>query len=496
MMSNSDVTRREAMQNIGGGAAGVALAGAMMSTLTRCGLGGEQPNILWLISEDTSPDYGCYGESLVQSPNVDGLAAEGIRFTRTYTTAPVCSASRSAFMTGMYQTSIGAHQHRTLEKKPLPSDVQVITEYFREAGYFTSNCAGLSFDTPGKTDWDFAVEDEAFDGTHWSQRKEGQPFFSQVNFSMTHRVFKRDPERPIDPNKVNLPPYYPDHPITRRDWADYLESIQVLDNQIGEVLQKLEDDGLAENTIVFYFGDHGRPHMRGKQWLYEGGIHVPFIVRFPDRRMAGTTRDDLVSALDFAPTAMKLAGIKPPKHLQGQDILSDSATGRKYMFSARDRCDETFDRIRCVSNGRYKLIRNYHPDRPYTQMNVYKRNQYPVVSLMEILSKQERLTPAQMRWMAPTRPAEELYDLETDPYEIHNLVNDSAQKSVLDDLRNQLDRWVVETGDMGENPEPPEEMEHWVPFMQQQWEKWMTAKGLSPDITDEEYLRWWEEQLF
>ncbi len=309
-------TRRDFLKQCTAGAAGV-----MLSPLL-AGAGREKrPNILWIIAEDLCPDLGCYGEPLVKTPNIDKLASEGARYTNAFTTAPVCSASRSAFMTGMYQTSIGVHHHRShrYDNYRLPGPVKVITDYFRQEGYFTSNCAGLKWGKPGKTDFNFKAE-KPFDGTDWRQRKEGQLFYAQINFSETHRVFKRDAENPIDENKVKLPPYYPDHAIARRDWANYLEHVQILDKKVGKVLKRLEDDGLADNTIVFFFGDHGRPHIRGKQFLYEGGIWVPLIIRWPGHIKPRTVVDDLVSAIDFGPTSLKLAGIEPPKHMEGQII--------------------------------------------------------------------------------------------------------------------------------------------------------------------------------
>jgi N-sulfoglucosamine sulfohydrolase len=242
----------------------------------------KRPNIMWLISEDTSLDLECYGNAIVKTPNINRLAAEGIKYTHTFSTCPVCSPSRSAFMTGMYQTTIGAHQHRTRPAVSLPAQVSLITEYFRNAGYYITNCSSIQYDRPGKTDWNFKPNtDKPFDGSDWRDRALGQPFFAQVNFHLTHRIFERDKNRPIDPATVEIPPYYPDHPVTRRDWANYLESVQVLDRRIGKVLSRLEEDNLLDDTILFYFADHGRPHVRDKQWLYDGGIHVPLIIRWP-----------------------------------------------------------------------------------------------------------------------------------------------------------------------------------------------------------------------
>lgn len=332
--------RRDFVKRCAAGATALALTGGLGRGAGGGG-GRKRPNILWLIAEDFCPDLGCYGTPIVRTPAIDRLASEGARYTRAFVTAPVCSPSRSAFMTGMYQTTIGAHQHRTPAKRPLPEGVRVITEFFRAAGYFTANCGGGNWTRRGKTDFNFQAP-HPFDGTDWRQRGSGRPFFAQVNFGETHRTFKRDPENPIDPDRVKLPPYYPDHPVARRDWADYLECAQVPDRKVGAVLKRLEEDGLAGSTIVFFFfGDNGRPHVRGKQFLYEGGIRIPLIIRWPGHIEPGTVVDDLVSAIDFGATCMHLARIDVPSRMQGRPFLGPGATGRDVIVAARDRCDET-----------------------------------------------------------------------------------------------------------------------------------------------------------
>jgi len=485
-------TRRDFLKQCTAGAAGV-----MLSPLL-AGAGREKrPNILWIIAEDLCPDLGCYGEPLVKTPNIDKLAAEGARYTNTFTTAPVCSASRSAFMTGMYQTSIGVHHHRShrYDNYRLPGPVKVITDYFRQGGYFTSNCAGLNWGKPGKTDFNFKVE-KAFDGTDWRQRKEGQPFYAQINFSETHRVFKRDAENPIDENKVKLPPYYPDHAIARRDWANYLEHVQILDKKVGKVLKRLEDDGLADDTIVFFFGDHGRPHIRGKQFLYEGGIWVPLIIRWPGHIKAGTVVDDLVSAIDFGPTSLKLAGIEPPKHMEGQIFMGAGAKKREYIIGARDRCDGTVDHIRCVRTKRFKYIRNYYPNRPYMQFNLYRKHRYPVWTLMQILYAEGKLTPQQELFMASTRPEEELYDLPNDRYELNNLAGDLEHQATLEKLRGILDKWTEETGDQGEIPEDPKIGVIAYQDVQKYYEPEQKKRRLPANAPPAEYLKYWQKTLF
>lgn len=455
-----------------------------------------RPNILWIISEDTSPDLGCYGNNVVRTSNFDRLASEGALFSNAFTTSPVCSPSRSAFMTGMYQGSIGAHQHRSHREDgyTLPEPARVVSEYFRAAGYFTSNGRGTADSGPGKQDFNFNTNN-SFNGTDWSQRAPGQPFFAIHNIFLTHRKFVRDPENPIDPGDVDIPPYYPDHPLTRRDWADYLESIQVLDREVGEVLQRLEEDGLAENTIVLYFGDHGRCHVRGKQWLYEGGIHVPLIVRWPGVIEPGTRIDHLVSTIDLAPTCMALADIEIPDHLHGNVFLGENAEKREHIIAARDRCDETVERIRCVRTERYKYIRNLMPERPYTQFNAYKLQQYPVLPLMHVLHERGELTEAQAAFMAEMKPSEELYDLVEDPHETKNLVQSQEHRTTLFELREVLDSWVERYGDQGLTHENPSIIEYWRKTMAAEHEKWMAEKGLSVDATHEEHLAYWEKKM-
>lgn len=455
----------------------------------------SRPNILWLISEDTSPDFGCYGHPLVHSPNIDRLAAEGTRYNAAFAAAPVCSAARSAMMTGMYQTSIGAHNHRSHREDgyTLPAPVEVITKYFRDAGYFTSNGHGVNWDKPGKADFNFTTATAPFDGTDWRQRKAGQPFLAQYNFSMTHREFQRDPERPIDPAMVDLPPYYPNTPLLRRDWADYLESAQVLDRQVGVLLKRLDEDGLAENTIIVYHGDHGQAHVRGKQWLYDSGTRVPLVVRKPDGTGAGKVSEELVSLLDLAPTMMQWAGIEPPSHLHGRSL--DTGAPRDRIVCARDRCDEAVDRIRSVRTKQFKYIRNFYPERAYLQFNAYKKKQYPAVSVLELWKKEGKLTEAQQPFMAATRPEEELYDLAADPHEVKNLATDPAHKKTLLELRAQLNHWIEESGDRGAVPEPVEVTDFARTDSRKRFDEAMLERGIAPDAEPEVHVAWWEKQL-
>lgn len=410
------------------------------------------PNILWIVTDDMGPQLGCYGTEGMRTPNIDRLAKEGIRFSHCFTTAPVCSPSRSAIMTGMYQTAINAHHHRSTTE--LPEGVRPITDLFRDAGYYVANLKKLGADlkSGGKTDLNFRTG-KLFDGESFDELKSNQPFFAQFQIHEPHRGSwkggEKEPFR-IEPDSVELPPYYPDTPLARKDWAGYLSAINSLDSKVGAILELLKKEGLADNTVVIFFADNGRCHVRDKQWLYEGGLHIPLIVRLPGESKPGTVREDLISAIDISATSLHLAGIKRPKGMQGQVFLGATAEERPFIFGARDRCDETEDRIRSVRDDRYKLIVNFMPERPYTQKNAYKERAYPMLREMKQLHAEGKLTPAQARFMAPSKPREELYDLKNDPHELNNLAESSAHGKIKRDLRGALDKWMKECDDRPE----------------------------------------------
>jgi N-sulfoglucosamine sulfohydrolase len=488
--------RRDFLKTIGCGAAAVA-AGRLANAAPRVPPARKRPNILWLISETTSTDLACYGNTQVKTPNFDRLANEGALFTHAFATAPVSSASRSAFMTGMYQTSIGAQNHRSHREDgyKLPKPVEAMTEYFRKAGYFTSNCDGLSYRKPGPIDWNWAVTKPPFDGTDWSQRKPDQPFFAVVNFSQTRRPFERDKRKPIDPYAVTVPEIYPDHPVARRDWANYLESLQVLDSQVGTALAWLEKEESAGDTIVVYSSDAGRPHVRCEQWLYDGGIRIPLMVRWPGHIEGGSVFDGLVSMVDLTPTLLSLAEIPIPKHMQGHVFIGPERKARKYIFAARDRCDETIDRVRCVRSQQYKYIRNYFPDRPYTQFNGYQKLWYPMSTLLQVRQKRDALTPQQALFLASAKPKEELYDLAKDPLELTNLAGNRAHEAARKEHSRKLDEWIKATDDQGQKPEAPAAVAFWQQQAAASFKQTMEQRGLPADVTDEDYLQWWEETL-
>ena len=415
----------------------------------------NRPNIVLIGAEDISPNLGCYGDSYAITPNLDRLASQGAHFTRCFTHAPVCAPSRSGLITGMYPTTIGSHHMRsTLLKPPV-----TFTEELRNAGYFVA--------WPGKTDFNFAVPKGAFDSTaNWMTKGQlKEPFLAYINFTVTHesqiRVPKgqyekntarlKDSER-HDPAKAPLPPYYPDAPEVRQNVATYYDNITALDYLVGDVLKWLDDKKLADNTVVLFFGDHGWGMSRGKRWLYDSGLRTPLIVRWPGNIKPGTIRDDLVAFVDIAPTILSIAGVKPPERMQGQPFLGYTVKERKYVFAARDRMDETFDRIRAVRDKRFKYIHNYYPELPYAQTILYM-DEMPTMKVWRQLAEEGKLTGPQKLFFAPTKPKEELYDTEADPHEIKNLADDPTYAEKLKELRGALEQWVQETEDLGKVPE-------------------------------------------
>jgi len=457
MQNNQNISRRKFMET-----AGLAVAGSLVAMNYKCYGTISRPNILWITAEDISPDLGCYGDSVAQTPNLDKIANDGIRYTNAFSTSGVCAPSRSALITGMYQNSIGTHHMRTRTHdfpglpKPyqavVPPYVKGYPEYLRAAGYYCTNRR--------KTDYQIgnpiSIWDECGNKAHWRNRAPGQPFFAIVNFTITHESKIRTPldkQAITDPQKIKLPPYYPDTPIVRNDWARYYDNIATMDGQVGELLKQLEEDGLADNTIVFFYGDHGRGLPRAKRWIYDSGLKVPLIIRFPDRVNAGTVNENLVSFVDFGPTVLSLAGVKVPQHMQGQPFLGNQKkTPRKYIYAARDRMDERYDIIRAVRDKQYKYIKNFQPEKPYAQEIPYMENM-PTMQEMRRLHKEGKLQGPEKLFFRETKPVEELYECTTDPHEVNNLAEKSKYKDVLERMRSELKKWMDDINDMGFIPE-------------------------------------------
>lgn len=426
-----------------------------------------RPNILWIIVDDMSPNFSSFGEKAIQTPHVDRLVREGVQFTRCFVTAPICSPCRSALITGMYQTTIGAQNHRSgrgVAKIHLPAGVEPIPALFQRAGYYTCIGSGPTKGTElGKTDYNFEWNPSIYDGSDWSGRSPGQPFFMQVQLrggKHRHRanwkeIVKRQLGSATRPEDVRLPPYYPRDAVILEDWAEYLDCCRFTDNEVGKVIQRLTDEGLLENTVVFFMTDHGISHARGKQFLYDEGTHVPLVVRCPGISR-GVVRDDLVEHIDVAGTSLALAGISLPQGMQSRNLLARNSIPRDAVFAARDRSDETVERIRSVRTGKFKYIRNFFPERPHLQPNVYKDGK-PIVQRLRELHNSGNLPPlAEALLFSPTRAPEELYDLEADPHETKNVASDPAHQPKLVELRERLVLWMEETRDQGRQPESAE----------------------------------------
>ncbi|QDT62846.1 sulfatase family protein [Calycomorphotria hydatis] len=430
----------------------------------------SRPNILWIVLEDQDPLYGCYGDAINvgQTPNVDGLADRGVRFDRAYVACPVCSPCRSSLMTGGMQTTLGIHNHRSsrdTNKVPeaaihLPEGVKTLPELFREAGYETFN--------EGKDDYNFMYKrgdlysiqlpkkQKANRYSPWREAKSDAPFFGQIQLiggKYTH-LRKRLKEHPVvDPESVEVPPYHADIPIMREQFAVQEESGRYADQEAGEILSRLKEDGLLDNTVVFYFSDHGMPtSVRHKQFCYEQGVRVPLIIAGPGIP-EGVVNNDLVSGLDISATTVALAGMKQPGWFEGQNLFGDSYKPREFVIGARDRCDYTIDRIRTVRTDRFRYIKNFLTDRPYMQPQY--RDNFDFVQAEREYYEAGKMNEDQARFWSDERPSEELYDMEADPYQLNNLADDPAYAAELKKHRDILNRWITETDDKGQYPEDP-----------------------------------------
>lgn len=424
------------------------------------------PNILWIVMDDVGVELPCYGEKNLLTPNIDRLVREGTRFERAFLTSSVCSPSRSAMITGRYQTTIGAHHHRSgrgTEKIQLPAGVEPVPALFRRAGYHTSNGDyPAKSKRTGKTDYNFEWDPKMYDGPDWARRRPGQPFFAQLQlWGGKHRNdngrWYRDAAPGAlgiltKPGDVSLPPYYPRDPLFLEDWAQYLDCIRLCDQQVGEILQRLETEGILGQTFIILMGDNGISQARGKQFLYDEGIRTPFIVRGPGIAR-GAVRGDLIEHIDMAATSLARAGLPVPSWMQGRDLFAGDYATRDAVFAARDRCGETVDRIRSVRTGQFKYIRNFRPQRPLLQPNDYKDTK-PFMPRLRALHASGQLNALQEEILfAPTRAAEELYDVQADPFETRNLAANPQFLSTLETLRARLDRWMRETHDLGPETE-------------------------------------------
>ncbi len=464
----------------------------------------QRPNILWIVGENLKLDLGCYGAKNVKTPNLDRLAAQGVRYTKVFSTSPVCAPSRSAFFVGMYQTTTDTHNMRSHRNDDyrLPEGVCPITHRLKDVGYYTGNIKTIEGEVvgSGKLDLNFVNEGPLYDTDRWEDLPARQPFFAQINtleaeYDIYDRQTWRQPrvewkgerhhERIAKPEDVTPPPYYPDHPLVRQEWARYLNSISGMDKTVGRILDRLAADGLSDTTIVMFFGDNGRIEPRGIHWLYDTGIHVPMIVYCPKGVPApknykpGSVCDAVISLIDVTPTTLGFAGIPRPLGMHGRAFLGNRlGPPRQYAFSARDRIDETVNRIRSVRGKRYHYIRNYYPDRHFTSLNRYKEKCFPIKPLMRKLMKAGKLTGPPAALMSSTVAPEQLFDTEKDPHEIANLAASTKleHREALIRMRAALSVWIVETQDQGEFPEP----DHVVKPFEKEMHDWFGTPSWHP----------------
>ncbi len=418
----------------------------------------EKPNIVWITCEDQMPTLGCYGDQVARTPNLDQLASEGVRFANVFSVSGVCAPSRSSLITGMYPTSIGTHHMRTLGSPPyqpvptysvvIPEYVKCYSEYLRMNGYYCTNNSKQDYQfIPPVTAWD-----ESSNRAHWKNRPSDKPFFAIFNFTICHESgMWRNKEHPlkVDPENVIVPPYYPDNELVRLEIARNYSNLFEMDSLAGLVIDELEAEGLLEKTVIFFFSDHGGPLPRQKREIYDTGIKVPLIIRFPNKQMAGEIVDELISFVDFAPTLLSLTHFQVPEYMQGQAFLGiDQAPPRNYIFAARDRLDDEYDMIRGVRDKRFKYFKNYQTDKPYI-MDIEYRMQMDLMPELLRAHKAGELNEQQELWFAQSKPEEELYDLENDPHELYNLVQNPEFDSKLNELRKELSSWQNKYGDLG-----------------------------------------------
>jgi N-sulfoglucosamine sulfohydrolase len=415
----------------------------------------KRPNILWIIAEDMSPDIGCYGNKVVTTPNIDQLAGRGMKFDKVFTTGPACSPSRTSMATGVYQTTLGAHHMRnSADLMPeLPAPIKVLPELMRESGYYTGNIKNICKTGTGKDDWQFKVSGKSWDTHSWDDLVKHQPFYAQIQSTNSHRGFA--PAKNVSRENIEIPPYYPDHPVTRNDWAGYFNEVNSFDGQVGAILKKLEADGLAENTIVCVFSDHGRPMIRGKNWLYDSGTQIPMVIYYPknlkkpDGYQAGKNNSKLLSSIDLVAETVLMGGGTIPDWMQGRSFLQKDSKPRQYIHTAVDRIGNIDSCSRAVRTDSFKYIRNFKRPGSINECTTeYRRSTHPIYHLLNIMGEKGLLTPVQAQLLKPLAE-EELYDLENDPYETVNLIGNKEFATVHKELKDKMSEWIKLSKDKG-----------------------------------------------
>lgn len=410
----------------------------------------KKPNIIWLMAEDMSLDLECYGMQAVKTPNLNKIASEGVRFDNSFVTSPICSPARSAMMVGTHQLKINAHNHRSNRGVPLDENYKPFTYWLREAGYTCvlghhgvmgkGRKVDVNFKTQNLGPYDGKTQFGLFD-KYDNFEKADEPFFAQIQLLASHRGDWWDDVRakskhPVNPSDVVLPKYMADDPVIRLDWAKYLDQIEYLDDEVGMIFQELEDKGMADNTIVIFIGDNGRCNIRGKGYLHDPGLRIPFIVYYPKELEGGQVRKDVVSSTDITATILDFAGVDIPDYMTGTPIFNKNFK-RDYVYGARDYWDEIEDKSRAVSSDKWAYIRNDKPEVPYDAHQAYLEFYRPAVHVMRRLYKEGHLNDVQRPFFEPTKPKEELYDLENDPQQLYNLAENTEYNDILVKLRKR-----------------------------------------------------------
>ena len=433
----------------------------------------DQANILWIYVDDMSPWMSCYGDQNISTPHIDSLTENGVLFKQAYMPSAVCSTTRSALITGTMQKTFGLHQHRTRLKQDLPKHVLTVPEILKAAGYLSFNEAKDDYNFSKKRDLMYSQSFKrpsykshlkGFD-LSWLQQLQGKKFFGQIQLAggkFGGETGGKYPDKSrIDEKTLTIPPQYPDHPVFRNAFARHYEQVIHTDLQVGAIIDALKKYDLYENTIIFFFTDHGSPLPRSKQFLYEEGTKVPLIIHSPKFfdtiSRHGTLRHDLVSGIDISATTLALAKVEIPKYMEGQDLLSENFKERSHIVTARDRCGNAIDYIRAIRTKNFRYIRNFKNDRPLLQLNY--RNNYAVFKTLNQLKQQGKLSPLQSSYFEPNqRPAEELYEINKDPHEVKNLAANPEYQTILNQHRQLLKKWQEESDDQGQYPESDERL--------------------------------------
>lgn len=430
----------------------------------------EQPNIIWLMAEDISTDLECYGMPAVKTPTFNKLAEEGMMFTNCFVTNPICSPSRSAMMTGTHQVKINAHNHRSNRDEALPLEVKPFTHLLRQAGYTcilghrdvmkNGQKIDCNFKTEKLGEWDGVEKFGLFDKVN-EFLPEDQPFFNQIQLVATHRgdwwdEVREQSAHPVDPADVVLPPHYADHPAIRLDWAKYLDQMEYIDNEVKMILTELEEKDMADNTVVIFIGDNGRCNIYGKGYLHDAGLRIPLLVHYPKGIKGGQVNTNITSATDITATILEIAGLEVPEYMTGQSFWNGKAP-RQESFGARDLWDEVDEKVRAISTSEYRYIRNDMPEVPYDAHQAYLEFYRPAVHIMRQLKEEGKLNQDQLSFFADSKPVEELYDIQNDPFELNNLAQSAEHQDILVQMRARMAEYETEMTPMSDvyKPEHP-----------------------------------------